>query len=455
MICNEFNGEKRKKFEKGDKMKLSKVEDKIEDKNVKELIYDSVVGYDEYFDAVFNSFSYDTNVKRCFSYKDLDEVKNLKSLTINHQPNLTNLNLSKLCGLEKLEICHNYNLKSVFLPFDLKNMKELSVMCNNEQVDLQGNDLVSLIKGAVSGQNELRKIKVDASFYFDIMENLQNELKNNKFAFLFNDLMVWCDNVSTFGQTELSTNQMQEYERKIESFLQSIQPLSKENQKETFAKIYAKFITTFKYDKELIELPAYRNAILQYLVNVDKGNATKGQVSAFSRLFKTNHCYDIFERKRAVCQGLSKALIMMLGKCGIKASEIVCTVSGNEYHSIVKVTLNSGGNFIVDPTCDIKSFTKMENITAVNPAIMNKYIMEKIDFNSEEFNSLTLNDYNELKKCFSSALKLECGKFKLREVEKVKREENAEQILASEFELTEEQSLISENKKACQNELAR
>ncbi len=432
-------------------MKLNKVEDKIEDKSVKELIYDNVVGYDEYFDAVFNPFSYDTNVKRSFSYKDLDDVENLKSLTINHQPNLTNLNLSKLCGLEKLEICHNYNLKSIFLPFDLKNMKELSVMCNNEQVDLQGNDLANLIKSAISGQNELRKIKVDASFYFDIIDKLQNELKNNKFAFLFNDLMVWCDNVSTFGQTELSTNQMQEYERKIESFLQSIQPLSKENQKETFAKIYAKFITTFKYDEELIDLPAYRNALLQYLINVDKGNATKGQASAFSRLFKTNHCYDIFERKRAVCQGFSKALILMLGKCGIKASEIVCIASGNEFHSVVKVTLNDGRNFIVDPTWDIKSFTKMENTTAMNPAIMNKYIMQKVDFNSEEYFSMNRADFDLLKNYFSSALKLECGKLKLREVEKEKKEENAKQILASEFELAEEPNLISKNEKACQN----
>ena len=55
-------------------MKLSKISEKIEDKNIKELIYDSVVGYDEYFDAVFDSFNYDSNVKCSFSYKDLEEV---------------------------------------------------------------------------------------------------------------------------------------------------------------------------------------------------------------------------------------------------------------------------------------------------------------------------------------------------------------------------------------------
>lgn len=403
-------------------MKLSKVEDKIEDKNVEELIYDSLVGYDEYFNAVFSPFSYESNVVCGFSYKNLADLKNLKSLTINHQPNLTNLNLSKLVGLEKLEISHNYNLKSIFLPFDLKNMKELSVMCNNEQVDLQGNDLANLIKGAISGQNELRRIKVDASFYFDIMEKLQNELKDDKFYYLFNDLMVWCDEVSTFGQTELSTNQMQEYEKMIDNFLQSIQPLSKENQKETFAKIYAKLITTFKYDNKLRSSKSYKNALFQYLTCAEECRVTNGQMKSFARLFKTNHCYDIFERKKATCQGLSKALIMMLRKCGIEASEIVCVAVGDEYHSIAKITLNEGKSFIVDPTWDIKNFIDVQSTTPLNPSVLNTYIKRKVDFNSDKFCLMSVKDYKALSDCFTSALKKECNKFKLREVEKEKKE---------------------------------
>lgn len=416
-------------------MRLEKIEDKIEDREVSELIYDNVVGYDEYFDAIFNATNYESNVKLSFSYKELEGLSNLKSLTINHQPNLNILDLRGLKGLKKLEICHNYNLKSIFLPKDLSEVQELSIMCNNDMVNLRGEKLVDLIKGAVDGQNKLQKIKVDASYYFDVVGALDEELKNDKFSYLFNEMLVWCDNVSTFGQTELRTNQMAEFTGKIDKFLESVQPLSKENQIETFCKIYAKFITTFKYDRELIDSKSYRNALLQYLINVDKGQATSGQKSAFARLFKTNHCYDIFERGEAVCQGLSKALIMMLKKSGIEASEVVCIASGEEFHSIVKVTFVNGQSFTIDPTWDIKNFRNIENTTIITPAIKNKYILQKVDFNSEDFKAMLVSDFNLLKQSFSSALKAECNKFKLREVDMAKKEENAKKLLDSEFEL--------------------
>ena len=430
-------------------MHLEKIEEKIEDKSASELIYDNVVGYDEYFDAVLNATNYDSNTKLSFSYKELEGLSNLKSLTINHQPNLRAIDLSGLRGLKKIEICHNYNLKSIFLPKDLGEVQELSIMCNNDMVNLRGEELVSLIKGAVEGRNKLNKIKVDASYYFDVVGALGEELKNDKFSYLFNETLVWCDNVSTFGQTELSTKQMCEFADKIENFLESVQPLSKENQIESFCKIYAKFITTFKYDRELLDAQSYRNALLQYLINVDKGKATRGQKSAFARLFKTNHCYDIFEREKAVCQGLSKALIMMLKKYGIEANEIVCIAGVDEFHSIVKITLANDRSFIVDPTWDIKNFRQIENTTIMTPAIKNKYIWQKIDFNNESFMSMTESDYKSLKQSFSSALKAECNKFKLREVEMIKKEENAKKLLDSEFEF--ENNVQLKNQTECEN----
>lgn len=404
------------------KVRIKDFGQKVPLEGVNELVIERVAGIEKYFEAHYEVGGISNIFPIHLSSEELDNSGELKRLTISHQPNLFYLNLTSLKGLEKLEVSHNYNLKFFTLPQDLTQIKELSIMCNNDAVDLKEGDIIELIKGAISGKNNLQKIKINATSYFGIMRALEEPLKDTKFLYMFNKIVAWCDPVSTFGQVELTTREMLDFEEKLIKFISDVNIRKKDGEIEVFSKIYAKFVTTFSYD-ERRNTDKFSDAIVEYLKKVDLGNVPEGQRRAFAKCYSTNHCYEIFERGNAVCQGLSRAVIMLLKECGISASEVICTMTDGGYHSIVKVSLNNGNSFMFDPTCDVACNGKLRLTTIVTPQLMGKYIKNKVDFNSDDFTSLTPSEGLALSATFMKELNKWIRKTKAENKKKSREEE--------------------------------
>ncbi|MBQ8749323.1 MAG: hypothetical protein IJZ29_02490 [Clostridia bacterium] len=325
---------------------------------------------------------------------DFNFAKGLKHLTINCQPTLFELDLSEVKGLESLEIFGNKNLSKLKLPNDFKSLKSLTICGNNQQTDFDAKFYADLIKDVIESKGSLERITINQSLYFDIVKNLESELNDNKFKFLFDNIVRWRDNIGSYAFTEITTQEMEDYDLLLEQFIKSAKISKNDDYYNKLTKLYAKFITTMGYDHDYFILLDDENSMLyknynKFFDNLIEGRISNVELRAFGKQFKTNNAFGVFERKQAVCEGLAKGYEMLCKKCGLDVSTAYTIADNGELHAINKVKID-GNSFYFDPTYDIASYgihkiKKNCTVVSVDAYAMNKVVCNFDDSEGEEF----------------------------------------------------------------------
>ncbi|MBQ8749322.1 MAG: hypothetical protein IJZ29_02485 [Clostridia bacterium] len=310
----------------------------------------------------------------------LNDFTNLNDLRITNQYNLVKLDLSKVESLESLEICNNKNLGQIVLPENLENLKSIAIFGNNKNVDLSYEDFSKLIQGSVNGENKIERIKINQTLYYDIMENLKEDLQDYKFRYIFEDVVRWCDVVSGYGYTEKTTAQMQDYDNKITAFLSGLDLSNCKNEIGKLVVIYEKFVKTFSYDNEKYERKSEKGKIYaknrrNFEKRLDK-NFNKLEANSYATNLDIHNAFGLFDNNKAVCEGLSKGFVMICKKCGIEANQKHCiTKKNNGLHAFCEVVID-GEIIPMDPTYEIGCYKKYGEI-GYDPYITEEY--KKID----------------------------------------------------------------------------
>ncbi|MBQ8749324.1 MAG: hypothetical protein IJZ29_02495 [Clostridia bacterium] len=327
---------------------------------------------------------------------DFKFAKGLKHLTINFQPSLFELDLSEVNGLESLEIFGNKNLSKLKLPNDFKSLKSLTICGNNQQTDFDAKFYADLIKDVIESKGSLERITINQTLYFDIVKNLESELNDNKFKFLFDNIVRWRDNVSAYTFTEITTQEMEDYDLQLEQFIKSAKVSKNDDYYTKLTKLYSKFITTMGYDHEYLNLINDENSLLyknynKFYDKLDEGRITNAELKAFGKLFNTNNAFGVFERKQAVCEGLASGYEMLCKKCGLDVSTAYTIANNGDLHAINNVKIE-GRSFYFDPTYDIASYRKHEikkncTVVSVDAYAMNKEVYNFDDNEEEESKS--------------------------------------------------------------------
>ncbi|MBQ8749321.1 MAG: hypothetical protein IJZ29_02480 [Clostridia bacterium] len=296
-------------------------------------------------------------------FQILSRFNSLEHFKVGSQSRLWFINLEDVKDLKSIEICGNKNLQEIKLPKNISTLTSLSIVGNNEKADFNADFYIDLIKRSINCENNLQRLKINHHLYFDIMSKLQTEMQDAKFKFLFENLVRWCDYVSGYGYTEKTTEQMRDYENKINCFLYDLDFSKCNSDVEKFAIIYAKFINSFSYDFNKVKgLTAngrkYKKNNNQFAVNLFE-NYSQREGNAFASVLDINNAFGLFDSNLAVCEGLSKGLIMICKKCGIEAKEQDCVTKEKGLHAFCEIKFASGSLF-VDPTYDIARYKDFE-----------------------------------------------------------------------------------------------
>ncbi|MGN1227652.1 MAG: hypothetical protein ACI4TX_03320, partial [Christensenellales bacterium] len=262
--------------------------------------------------------------------------------------------------------------------------------------------------------NKLEKIKLNQSFYYQIMDDLKEQMDDVKFKFMFDDIVRWCDVVSNIAYTESTTEEMRDNELLINEFLSDVDLRKNDDDIQKFAKIYAKYIKTFSYDFDALNSEGRNQAWSVIIENIDAKNLTETQESILMKGFKTNNSINVIKSKTAVCEGLSKGIIEIGRKCGLNIEEIICSVKNadNSLHSICKLNVN-GGSVLFDPTYDVGILKNGIMNRGVSTIEMENILTSYVDELYTDERVYVLGDVvsRKLTKTFDKSIKKDCSAY--------------------------------------------
>lgn len=296
-------------------------------------------------------------------FQILSRFNSLENFKVGSQSRLWFIDLEGVRGLKSIEICGNKNLQEIKLPKNISALTSLTIVGNNEKADFNADFYIDLIKRSINRENNLQRLKINQSLYFDIMSKLHAEMQDVKFKFLFENMVRWCDYVSGYGYTEKTTEQMRDYEKKIDFFLNDLNFDKCNNDIEKFVIIYAKFIKSFSYDANKFNgLTAkgrnYRKVHNKFAIYLFE-NYSQKMGNVFASVLGVNNAFGLFDSNLAVCEGLSKGLVMICKKCGIDAKEQESITKEKGLHDFCEIKFANGSLFI-DPTYDIARYKDFE-----------------------------------------------------------------------------------------------
>lgn len=302
-------------------------------------------------------YNYLMRKNKITDFSVISGLTNLEFLTISFDENLKSLDLSKLKQLTSLKLDHNPNLTEVKGIDSLEELSELSLYGNSISHPF---DVPSMMRNGM-----LSDIKLDFDLY-PILKKQYPNLDESLFEQQrYGVTCKWQENLSNIRTNQLSILKISEMNKKAQEILSSIiQPNYSDIEK--VSAIYAYIIQNVQYDYEsLAAAKGEKNAAYE--------EAKKNMGERITTILdRRQSSYNAILQGKSVCEGYTNMMHYLLSSVGVQSKTCSCSadlnrkvVGANSNHSVIKVQIE-GNWYYFDPTWDaqenvLKNFFKTKD----------------------------------------------------------------------------------------------
>ena len=275
----------------------------------------------------------------------IEKCKNLESLSITNQPDITYIDLSGMPKLHKLNISHNVNLETISGIDDLKELKSLTCVGNHSLQDIKGLD-----KTIIQNRDNLEEMDFDVLLFPEAIgyrpfNGSYNQEAMNAIEYINGGItgttsmaftgdkvdgkVNWSEYLNPEENIKIGTHSMLKMHNQACQILQDILPRNGSTL-DTVVAIERYLAENVTYDYESREHDRTKSALTS-----TGPNGVRVQLSHKNGI---NGAYDCLVHKSCVCQGYTRGEQYLLALKGIKSHEVHClTGLGYDYHSIIRV----------------------------------------------------------------------------------------------------------------------
>lgn len=325
-----------------------------------------------------DSFSSAFSVNNIHTFNEINSLTSLEELTIWHDNNITDLDISNLANLRKITLFCNPNLTEI---------KGLDKLTNLDVIYINGCPLKNIGDPKKYLENT-KKASINIMDY---------RIYNNSFSkdpsYLASDQNItFCEHI--YFDNEMYTLSLEEMTYLHQLGMKIVADLNLKD-KDDFTKaflIYKYIASNIEYDTEALK---YRDENYESMVKTKE---------SIHRMAYINSSMSALKDKKSVCEGYVNAMIFLLDLCSIKAEPVICCGEDNILHTAIKIFIGDE-YFYADPERDSysneiryynltkeemamyyklapkESFTKVENdfasnilIKAIDDGFLDKYL---------------------------------------------------------------------------------
>jgi len=271
---------------------------------------------------------------------EIEKLSNLEHLTIDNQPFLYGIDISRFPKLQTLTLTRNENLEEVIGLAENRTLYELTFYSQNNISSLPGLD-----KFIVENPN-LSELRLDVLLYPSAIGYNPVTGKINQTALdrITNDFPYakWSESILT-KTIDINNYQMGKLHSSALEIVSKYCP-----------KGCSDLVSVAAVDRWLAENVTYNHAALDSSFRgVSKGGIVYGPIGG------ANGAYDALIHKTCVCEGYTRAMQYMLALKGIKTANTHCISGKDKYHMSEKPEPNSI-RFYTLPESDFHSICRIE-----------------------------------------------------------------------------------------------
>lgn len=274
----------------------------------------------------------------------IEQCKNLESLSIINQPNITDIDLSGMPKLSKLNITNNVNLENISGIDHLKSLGSLTCVGNKSLQDIDGLD-----QAIIQNKDNLSELNLDVLLFpkaikfnpsnghynqeaMNAVEYIDGEVAgSNTLAFTGDKIdrkVTWSEYLDT-GNITIGTHSMLKMHNTACKIL-SDNCKRCANAQDTIIAIEQYLAENVTYDHNSLKHNRTKTALTS-----TKQNGVAVQISHKGGI---NGAYDCLVHGSCVCEGYTRGEQYLLALKGIKSYSVACLAdSSYEYHSIIRI----------------------------------------------------------------------------------------------------------------------
>lgn len=250
----------------------------------------------------------------------IEKCSSLKNLTVINQPNVTDIDLSKLSNLEDLNISNNMNLEAIDGIDKLSKLFSFTCYGNKSLQNFNGLD-----QAIVNNKENLSELNLDVllfpkaigykPFNGSYNQNAVDALDYINGTKVGLNNVKWCENISNFAATKIVHPNMLSMHNKACQILDNICPRN-ESVKDTVVAVERYLAENVTYDYESLEHGYAKGDKIE----------TDGQGIRLITGIKygTNSAFDCIMKQSCICEGYTRGEQYLLGLKGIRTHNVGC-----------------------------------------------------------------------------------------------------------------------------------